>query len=335
MIKKYFHIIKLLLFGFITVFLMFFVFKNTDLTVLIDSIINANKWYIALAILFSCASFISRAYRWKLLIRSLGKDISTLNSLSAVFIGYLANMAIPRMGEVTRCGILSKKENVKFESLLGTVISERVVDLISLIILFIFLVILKINFFGQFLYNSTIAPLSEKINSLSYTTLIVILSIAAILLAIIIYIFRKKNSHRLIQKFKNFIHGIQLGIKSIYKLQDKKAFIFHTIFIWIMYWAMTYTFFFSIEATSNLSAIDGLFILVVGGLGMVAPVQSGFGVFHGLVASALTLYNIKFETDGLTYATINHESQVLFIIIAGSLSLLYLFFNKSKNQEQQ
>jgi len=155
-----------------------------------------------------------------------------------------------------------------------------------------------------------------------------------LLLGIIVFIFsffiitHKRNPFS--KKIVDFIRGILQGIKSVYSLKKRKLFIFHTILIWTMYWGMTWAICFSIPQTSHLDAIDGLFLLIVGGVGMAVPVQNGMGVFHFIVGQAIAMYGLDFKTVGVLYATISHESQTLFVIVLGIITSFIIFAKKKK-----
>jgi hypothetical protein len=137
----------------------------------------------------------------------------------------------------------------------------------------------------------------------------------------------------LIIKLKKITRGVLSGIKSVVSMKKRGEFIFHTVIIWICYFFMVYMIVFSLTATEKLGPMDGLFILVVAGLGMSVPVQGGIGAFHWIVSLALTLYGIPKE-DGLAFATITHESESIFAIVIGALSLLMVFLEVRKNKLQ-
>ena len=249
--------------------------------------------------------------------------------------GYFANIAVPRIGELSRCGALNKTEKIPVDKLFATVIVERSVDVFSLFILLGVLLLTKFSFFGDFFDKSVVEPILHKfeIKQLPFVFLIIGIAIFASLVFLAIYFkdFLKKN--KLIVKTYHFAKGIFEGLWSVRHMKRKWAFVFSSMLIWFIYLLMTYVVFFSIPATSHLNLLDGLFLLVAGGLGQAAPVQNGFGVYHGIVASALTLYGLDFNSEGLVYAIISHESQTLMIILLGIISLVYLFFKKKKAQQ--
>ncbi|MCX6258588.1 MAG: lysylphosphatidylglycerol synthase transmembrane domain-containing protein [Bacteroidia bacterium] len=287
---------------------------------------------ILLSLVFSVAGFISRSIRWNLLIEPLGHKPKVSNSFYAVMTGYLANFALPRLGEITRCATLSKSEKIPVDALIGTVIAERVIDVITLVILLFVVFIAKIKFFGQFFIDKLFIPLFGKVHASLQISVFYYIFAGVFVLGIIIlyFVFRRKiNEIFIVRKTKKLIRGIYAGLSTIIHMQKRWQFLLHTLFIWTMYTMMTYVVVFAIPATSGLSLIDGLFLLVIGGIGMSAPVQNGFGAFHGIISLGLTLYGIPRE-QGLVYATIAHESQAILIFLLAGYSLLMLFLNRRR-----
>ncbi len=249
-------------------------------------------------------------------------------------VGYLANFAFPRLGEVTRCASLSKKENIPVDKLIGTVIVERAIDLISLFILLLILIIFRFETFGFFFSEHIFTPLGNKLSStLEFSKIFWISGISFLILCISLYmIFREKLSQiKIILKGKEIIKGVIEGLKAVYKMEKRGAFIFHSLFIWLNYWIMTWVVVFALPSTSHLQLMDGLFLLVIGGLGMAAPVQGGIGAYHWIVSRGLfSVFGTISLENGLVFATISHESQAIFSILLGAASL-FLLLRKNKN----
>ncbi len=320
------HIGKTILFSSFALIFLYFAFQHVDFSSFWTDIIQANYWWVALSLLCGLAGYILRAIRWNLLLEPLGYNPSKKNSFHAVVFGYFANLAFPRLGEVARCGVMNRTEKIPMDTLVGTVIVERIIDLIMLAVLTAITFSIKIEFFGSFILQRIIIPTTQAISAHTYT-LIVGVSILIISAIILWKILGKTNVIR--QKIGNFTKGIVQGIASIYTVKQKPLFIIYTLLIWTMYWLMSWLVCFAIEPTSHFSATDGLFLLIVGGIGMAVPVQGGIGVFHFIVAQAITMYGLSQQT-GLLYATINHESQLLFIIIMGCISSFYIFIAKKR-----
>jgi hypothetical protein len=238
--------------------------------------------------------------------------------------GYLANLAIPRLGEITRCGALGKSENIPFDKILGTVIVERVSDVVMLLISMILVALLEFDRLGGFLTKTFLEPMMEKMQA-SPSFIWILLAITSLVIGVLVFLFRMKNPPQIIAKVKALINGVVEGLSSITKLKNKWMFIFHSVFIWVMYWLTSYICFFALPFTADLGTSAGLFIMVLGGIGMTAPVQGGIGTYHLLVSRGLVLYGLS-ETDGIVFATLVHTTQTVMVIVLGSISMLALFF---------
>lgn len=330
-------IIEFFVFLALGVLLLYLAFKGIDFNILLEDIKNAEYSWILLSFVFCISSHYARAYRWNLLIEPLGFNPRLQNSFYAVMIGYLSNFAIPRIGEIARCGALGRKEKIPVDSLIGTVIIERAFDLISLVILVFITVLIKIELFGTFLSQNIFKPLLNKaITSVDFGLLnwVIIIFILLVIAGIFYFLREKIATMAISQKIKKILQGVSTGIKTVLRMRKKWEFLFYTFAIWFMYLLMTYTMFYALPETAELKLVDGLFILIVGSFGIVAPVQNGLGAYHWFVTIGLTLFGITRE-KGLAFATISHGSQSVFIIFLGCLSLLMLYFSRRNSRIKQ
>ncbi|NVO01151.1 MAG: flippase-like domain-containing protein [Bacteroidetes bacterium] len=336
--KKLISVFQYLIFLIIGIGLLWLVFQKQDLNKIIIEFQNANYFWIFLSILVGILSHVSRAIRWNLLISSIGYKTKTTTTFYAVMIGYFANMAIPRIGEITRCGIVSKSNKIPLNAVIGTVIAERIFDMLCLLILIIATIAFQFAFLKDFLNKMLIEPLLSKF---SFNTIsIIILCIGIIILGLAFYfgyklLIKILKKRRFFYKLKRLVVGFIIGIKSIKKIKRKELFIFHTVFIWAMYVLMLYLCFFAIKSTSNLTFVDAITITVIGSLGIVAPVPGGIGTYHFLVTITLVeLFNIAKESAA-SLAIIVHESQAVMMIVLGVISLILIFFLNKKNKENE
>lgn len=318
--------------------LLWLAFRGVDIRSTLNELRETNMFWVLLSVLASLIAFTSRAHRWNMLIKPSGYSPTLYKTSIALMIGYLANLAIPRLGEVTRCGTLSKSDNIPFDLLIGTVIVERALDVICLLICVLLTAAITYDRLGNFLNKNLFEPLAEKLQQLAYSPIFYIL-IIILLLAFIFYRLNKKKQTEdgqkqgLAGKISSMLKGILEGLRSIRKLKSPMAFLFHTILIWTMYFLMSYICFYALPATSGLSLEAGLFVLVVGGMGMSAPVQGGIGAYHLLVSQGLLLYGISYE-HGLAFATLMHSSQTLTVILFGGLAFLLLTLSQRKKAEK-
>jgi len=327
--------LKFLAFLAVGVFLLWIAFRNVEFQKLIEGLKGAKYSWVFLSLLFALLAYASRARRWAILIHPLGYKPSFLNTFYSLMAGYLANLALPRIGEITRCVALGKKEKIPVDQLIGTVVVERAIDLFSLLSIMIILIFIEGNVIAGYLKESIFIPLQQKVFSIFgftwiiWVIIVVILSLAALLL---IRYRKKLRKVRLFAKLFDVIKGVLNGMKTITSLERKWEFIFHTVFIWINYALMTWVVVFALESTSHISPVNGIFLLVVGGLAMSAPVQSGLGAYHYFISRAIAFIAGVTIEDGLIYAFLTHESQMLFVIIIGAVSFFMIF---RKNHEKK
>jgi len=251
-------------------------------------------------------------------------------------VGYMANLALPRIGEITRCVALGKKEKLPVDQLVGTVIIERTIDFLSVLVLLIVLIFTSGTLINKFLRESMFIPLREKVFSLFGFTWITwsILALAGIV-ALLLMIRHKKNLRkiRFFSKMFDVVRGVINGLNSFTRLERKWEFIFHTVFIWINYALMTWVVVFAIKSTSDITFWESIFILVIGGLAMSVPVPGGIGAFHYIVSRGLAVVHGVNLEDGLTYAILSHESQIILEILIGSVSFFIIFGRHHKEEK--
>ena len=319
--------------------IIYFLFRNQDPAALIEKISEVEIGWVFLSIICGGWAYINRGMRWIVLIDALGYKSSKLNSISSVSVGYFTNLFIPRAGEITRCTALNRVEKIPVDKLFGTILVERVIDLVFLISLFLLTLILKLDLILRFF--TELGSQSSDSTTLGSTKYYVLISI--LMFFVLAYYLLKKwiVKTSFYEKIIEFIDGLKEGFKSIKKMKRKSSFWFHTFSIWIMYFLMTYVCFFAIEETSHLTISDGLFLLVLGGIGMVIPTPGGIGSYHAIVMiglSVLGVGKVYLGEDGdpanpaLLFPTIVHAAQTLVAIIMGSVGMILLFMNKKEQK---
>ena len=329
--KKLINVIKYLLFGFLAFLLLALALKNQNPRELLQSLANLEMNWIYLSIVLGALAIILRGVRWIHMIHPLGHNCKVSNSINAVAIGYLTNLAIPRAGEISRCTALNKKENIPVDKLFGTIIAERVIDLLVLISLLILMFIINFEKIIIFFYSVFSKAQALPINSI----LLFVLSLLAVSSTFFLYVKRNQSS-TIVIKIKDFFEGIKEGFISVKKIKNKTTFWIHTALIWGLYALMTYICFFAISETNSLSFIDGIYIMVIGGIGMVVPTQGGIGSYH--LATKLGLMSLGIGADSaLIFAFAVHTAQTLMALVFGAISLALLFISKSnaKNDNNQ
>lgn len=326
-------VLKYLFFIALGVALLFLAFRGLELNELWEELKTANYWWFLATIIVAIFSHVFRALRWNQLIGQMGYKTKTSTTFYSVMMGYLANLALPRLGEVTRCGFLSKKENIPFNALFGTVIAERVFDLVVLLVLMAIVILAQIQRIGGFLNTTLVEPLLGTYSS-NLTAIIIVLASLIVLLLIALFVFRKLKpwlkTTLLYSKVETFIDGFLDGLKSIAKVKQRWLFLFNTFMIWFLYLLMIILPFHAFTETSVLTVVDGITTLAIGSLGIVAPVPGGVGSYHFIITELFTqLYDIPIKAAA-AYATANHAAQTIMIIVVGFISYILLILVKRK-----
>lgn len=302
---------------------------------IISSMGNANYWWILLAIPLGILSHYVRAMRWKMLIETMGYKPGNTNMFFAVITGYFANLALPRLGEVSRCSILTKYENVPFNKSFGTVITERALDFIVFVFLFFLNLAMQAERLSGYINEKIYKPLQAKFHityDLSGTLTILVLAFAVVG-TLIFLVFRKQIvANKIYLKIKEVIRGFVEGMKSLIKVKNLWLFGFYTFSIWALYLLMAYIVFFSIPASSGVGLDAGLAVLVFGSVGFMV-VQGGIGIYPAIVAETLVLYGVA-SAQGYALGWLIWTSQNLTIVLVGIISLVLLpLLNNRKHVE--
>jgi len=315
--KKIAKILKLTVPLILGVILVWYSLSKISFQELVQYFKNANYIYIGLGLLFGLLSHLSRAYRWKFMIEPMGYSLRMSNSIMAVFAAYLVNYTIPRAGEITRATILTNYEGVPFEKGFGTIVAERVADVLMMVCIIMITLLLEFEFIYQF-FNERFNPLKIVIGGS-------ILLVIGILLMVLI----KRSQSKFAVKIKIFISGLIEGAMSIFKMKKKWAFIFHTVFIWAMYVLMFYITTFALDETTNIP-LAAILIGFISASFSIAATNGGIGSYPVAVFAAFSIFSIAKEPS-IAFGWIMWSSQTLLIIVLGGLSLIYLpIYNRRK-----
>ncbi|MBR4837252.1 MAG: flippase-like domain-containing protein [Bacteroidales bacterium] len=303
--------------------LLWFSFRNVDLSQLWTDIKGAKYLWMLLSLACLAISLYFRALRWNIQIEALGYKSRAASTYGAVLIAYLANCIFPRLGEVVRCSVLKRKENIPFDKTLGSVVSERIIDLLVLFTLAFLVIVFQWKLLGS-LVTSWMLPLLNKLKDN------VLLGIIAIIIGIVCIVFLIKIIRRN-KKIASIWHGFVDGIKSVVTMKKKWRFVLYTLGVWGFYVFMTWLPFYMLAETSNLGAVEAITLLGIATLGVVAPVPGGIGTYHFIAITLLSgFYGISEQAAG-SFAAINHGSQMLFYIITGLIAYVAMFFFNSQD----
>lgn len=332
------HILRMLLFLGAGLLVLYLVYLNFDQSYqeqckldgipaeecnLISKVISdfrtVNYFWIMLVFVAFLLSNVSRTLKWKMLLEPMGYKVSGINAFLSVMLGYFANLGLPRMGEVVRCGALSKYEKIPMEKVVGTVFMDRVTDMILMVMLVLFTLVMQYDLMISFLQENAEFALSWKGILILFGVLVFAVGMAWLIFRIIRH-YKPALADYLIALGKGFLEGI----KTIKNLKRPGLFIFHSVTIWVMYFFMTYLAFNSFAPTAHLGVPAALMVFTLGTLGMLIPTPGGMGSFHYLAVIGLSLYGIL-PADGFSLANVLFFSvQIGCNVTFGLLALILL-----------
>ena len=328
--------LQLILFAAIGVGLVWLSIHNIpdkDVETTKQSFKDANYTVVIISALISVLAHVIRAWRWDMLMQPIGHNISFKNSFTGVMIGYVVNYAVPRAGELSRCGVAAKYEKIPFAAALGTVITERIVDVILLLLLFFITLAVQFADLMGLTNLYVINPLSAKFGGLMHNTLyLVIIVVGLLAVAGFLFVMRNKIKSLFTGKIGGMLKSFGDGLKSVKDLKKPGLFILQSVLIWVMYFLSLYVCFFCFDETSSLGIKPALSVLLFGTIGvMVSP--GGIGAYQLIGTQVLLFYQV---TNGVAVAFpwIVWGVQFIAIIVIGGLCFLFLpLLNRNKNND--
>lgn len=313
--------------------MLYFAFRKVEWDQFVEGLKSCDyRWILATIALQWLITYL-RGNRWRIMMRPLSKEITRREAYDAYAICYLANIPVPRSGEVVRCGLIAETGKASFEGALGSVVIERTWDLICVVLACIPLFF--VGTFRDFLVEKMFKPTAE---SLSISLLWIILAAVVLCIAIILVLWFTRarwTTRKFGSKVAGFCKGLVDGVKAGFKMERKWAFFGYTLLIWVGYWLTSSWTIHAFPETSFMTGMDALFLMVVGSLGWIVPVQGGFGAYHFIVAMTLVpIYGFTYQT-GLIFATISHESQIVQMLACGFISLISWAIYRKKNNSKK
>ncbi len=321
--------LKVLLPVSIALYIVYVVYQTLSIEereTLSNAFLTADYFWVALSVCCGVLSHISRAYRWKYLQEPLGYSFNLPNAFMAVMVGYFANLALPRIGEFARCGLIAKYENKDVNKLLGTVVAERISDVLMLVAAIGVVLIFEYEVLKNLFDQITVALLGKAQSSLALAGYF----ICFILLMILLFFLVKKTMPGVYEKGKKLVLGLMEGVQTFITMEKKWPFLFHTLFIWLMYVMMIYICFFSFPELSSLHFMSVVACFVMGSISIVL-VQGGIGAYPLAIMQTLLLYGIS-KPLGLALGWIVWTAQTIMIILFGLVSLILLTLLNKDNR---
>ncbi|HIZ85304.1 MAG TPA: flippase-like domain-containing protein [Candidatus Coprenecus stercoravium] len=315
--------------------LLYFAFRGVKWEDFISGVKSCDFRWIVVSMLASVAAFEIRGMRWRLVMLPLNPTITVREAYDGVTVAYLTNFALPRAGELARCGVISATGKASFESVLGTVVLERSWDMLTYIVILLAVLIMGESSFRQFVSDQVWKPAVDSM-SFNFLWVVVMVSVLAVAACVLMYVYRERlRRYRFFDKLFGIVSGLAGGLAAGLRMKHKWRFLLYTLLLWSCYWLMSYTTILAFPQVSGLNWADALFLMVVGSLGWIVPVQGGIGAYHFILSLAMaSIYSIP-QTSGVIFATISHESQALTMLLCGAVSVFSIYLKKRKNRKTQ
>lgn len=309
------EIIKYLIFASLGVLIVYFIQKNFTFDEFLANLKLAKLHYVVISVSMGVVAVFIRALRWQLLLNPMGYKTKIGNAYHATMSGYLVNLGIPRSGEVSRCAMFSKTDKVPMNVLVGTVLSERVLDLVMLMLVLLGAVALQFDLLYSYIYSNVFVKL---LNNMPLLILVVL-----IMLAGLVFVFRARRILKADSGLGKMLLGFFDGIKSVFTLQQPLLFIAYTAAIWVCYWLMTYTIILAFDFTEHLGPAGGLSTLVFSTLGVIIPAPAGSATILSIEMGLTQIYSIA-AAQAKAISLVMFFSNIIMIILAGTVSYIIM-----------
>lgn len=323
--KKIFnYIVKILLPILLGVLILYMVYDDFDFSRLYSDLKNMDMFWFLLSTFFGIMSHVIRGWRWRLTLSPLGYNPSSSTCVNSIFLAYAANLVVPRVGEVSRCMVLKNYEDVPFAPSLGTLVTERLIDTLMVLLITVVAVALQWPVFSEFMSITR----SGDGGYASWGNWGILLLVAVVILVLAVFLLKKTN---LWKKIRVFIVKFVEGMLSLTKMKNWWLFVIETFGIWFCYFMQFYLCFFCFQFTEDLSVLAGLLLFVAGSIAVVVPTTNGAGPWHFVVTGIMVLYGVG-EADSKAFALIVHGTQTLLVAVLGIYALMALNFKKKQHK---
>jgi len=327
LLKKTLQILLPLVLG---AFILVWIYRDFDFSMAGETLLHrTNWWWMGLSLVFGVMSHVIRGLRWKLSLAPLDAYPRTGNAVNAIFIAYAANIVLPRVGEISRCGVLSKYDGISFSKSLGTVVSERLIDTICVALITLTAIFTQMKIFDEFFTETgtDFSSLREMFTSVQFY--IVVFCVLAVLL-LLFFVLRELSFY---DKIKGAARNVWEGFVSLKRVKRKPLFGLYTILIWFCYFMQFYVTFYCFDFTEHLGMLAGLVMFVGGSIAVIVPTPNGAGPWHFAVISMMMLYGVN-ENDAGIFALVVHGVQTFLVILLGIYATIALpLINKNKVYE--
>lgn len=309
--------------------LLYLAFRQVELEALASSLWQASYWPVIAAMGVGLLAHFLRALRWQIQLEDIGGRVSLFETFYAVMLGYTVNLVLPRAGELARCGQIAAAQQLPLDRTIGSMVGERLSDLIMSVLLLGVAIGASYDYFGAFVLQATQAKLSE-LDGAHLLKYALIGSVAIVALGIFII---RLVGRQMRDRLRAISTGLLAGIRTLWRSSHRMYYLLYTLLIWFCYWLMTYLVCLALPETAALPVMSSLLLLVAGTLGMIVPVQGGIGSFHMAVTLWLEVEGLS-RAEGLAYATLSHGAQMLLVLLLALVLLCVRTVIRTRSQRK-
>lgn len=310
-------VLKYSLFAVVGAFIVYFILKSFDFDDFKQNISSAKIPYVILSVSVGVLAVLIRALRWQLLLKPMGYETKLSNAYHSTMSGYLVNLGIPRAGEVSRCALMAQTDKIPMNVLVGTVVSERILDLIMLAIILTLSVMLQFDL----LYNYIDQNVLSKMAGYEW----IIITIVVIAVIGFIALFKSKRLNGKGGKITSLFAGFANGLRSVFTVKQPILFILYTIGIWVCYWLMTTFILYAFSFTEQMGPVGGLCTLVFSSLGVIIPAPAGIATIKSVEVGLHQIFMLPLHQANAV-GIILFFSNIIMIIIAGTISFVTMAY---------
>ncbi len=308
--------------------ILWWMYRGFDFSRIHDVLFNDMDWGVMmLSMVFGVTAQLFRGLRWQQSLEPFGEQARKSTCIHAVFLSYASSLIIPRIGEVTRCGVLKKYDNVSFTKSIGTVVTERIIDSLLILLVVGIVIFTQLGLFSNF-FAKTGTNLSHFFSQFTTTGYVVTFICVVITVIFLYWVWKKLSSY---VHFKKIMNDIWSGVKSVKSVRRKWLFILYTLGIWVSYFLHFYITFFCFSFSSDLGLTVALVSFVVGSIAVIVPTPNGMGPWHFAVKTIFVLYGVA-AVNAETFVLIVHSLQTALIPLLGVFSLICLGMRQSKSE---
>ena len=307
--------------------ILYWMYRDFDFQTVGDVMLHEMNWtWMLLSFPFGILAQMMRGWRWKQTLEPIGEHPRRSTTENAVFLSYAVSLVIPRIGEFTRCGVLKRWEGISFSKALGTVVTERAVDTLIVMLYSGLILLFEMSVFGSF-FRKTGTSMDRILSSFSLTGYLVT-AICAVAAALLLHLLLKKLS--IYNKVKTTLSGIWEGVLSLRGIRNLPLYLFFSIGIWVCYFLHYYLTFFCFDFTADLGIGCALVSFVVANFAVIVPTPNGAGPWHFAIKTMLILYGVQDE-QALWFVLIVHTVQTMLVVALGVYAWAALSFTKRLN----